>query len=90
VPLELVITAEGKAELQPAGSGITPALGHIVAAIPAAVADGTWARMKVCPSDVCLAAFFDRSKNRSRRWCAMEVCGNREKTQAFRERQREG
>lgn len=35
------------------------------------------ARVKVCPT--CRWLFLDRSKNRSRRWCDMKVCGNRAK-----------
>jgi predicted RNA-binding Zn ribbon-like protein len=31
--------------------------------------------------------FFDRSRNRSRRWCNMQVCGNRDKVRRFRRRQ---
>ena len=34
-------------------------------------------RMKVCPN--CEWLFIDRSKNRSRTWCDMAVCGNRAK-----------
>jgi predicted RNA-binding Zn ribbon-like protein len=33
--------------------------------------------MKVCPN--CQWLFIDRSKNRSRTWCDMAVCGNRAK-----------
>jgi len=35
------------------------------------------ARLKVCPN--CHWLFIDRSKNRSRTWCDMAVCGNRAK-----------
>ena len=31
--------------------------------------------------DRCCWLFLDRSKNRRRRWCSMEVCGNRAKSQ---------
>lgn len=41
-------------------------------------------RLKCC--DGCGALFLDRSRNRSRRWCAMELCGNRERVRAFRRR----
>ncbi len=43
----------------------------------------------VCSSDTCQWAFYDRSKNRSGRWCSMQVCGNRTKTRAYRARQRD-
>jgi predicted RNA-binding Zn ribbon-like protein len=34
-------------------------------------------RLNVCPA--CRWLFLDRSKNKSRRWCDMKVCGNRAK-----------
>jgi predicted RNA-binding Zn ribbon-like protein len=38
-------------------------------------------RLKACPA--CGWLFFDRSKNRSRAWCDMAVCGNRVKARRF-------
>ena len=49
---------------------------------------GSWERLEICPADDCLRAFFDRSRNRSRTWCSMQVCGNREKARTFRKRTR--
>ena len=88
VPLQLVISGDGGVALQPVAAGTAAALAQLVAPIPAAVADGSWARTKVCPKDTCQWAFYDQSRNRSRRWCSMDVCGNQEKTKSFRERQR--
>lgn len=34
-------------------------------------------RIRICPN--CAWLFLDRSRNRSRTWCDMAVCGNREK-----------
>lgn len=39
----------------------------------------TPARVKACADADCGALFYDTSRNRSRRWCAMEDCGNRAK-----------
>lgn len=36
-------------------------------------------RLKQCAQDGCRWIFLDLSKNRSRRWCTMEDCGNRAK-----------
>jgi predicted RNA-binding Zn ribbon-like protein len=36
-------------------------------------------RVKRCASDECGWLFLDMSRNRSRRWCRMEGCGNRMK-----------
>ena len=40
------------------------------------------ARIKQCVGEHCGWVFFDMTKNRSRRWCEMSVCGNRAKAKA--------
>lgn len=37
-------------------------------------------RLRQCGGHNCTWLFLDRSKNRSRRWCTMEICGNRAKS----------
>ena len=77
--------------LEPAAHGADAALGRIVAAIHAAVAEGTWPRLKACERHSCRWAFYDRSKNRSGHWCSMAVCGSREKNRrAYRRRASRG
>jgi predicted RNA-binding Zn ribbon-like protein len=45
-------------------------------------------RVKECEDDRgCGFLFYDTSRNRSRRWCSMESCGNRAKVRRFRRRQ---
>lgn len=45
-------------------------------------------RLKICPN--CGWLFLDRSRNRSRAWCDMAVCGNRMKaSRHYRRRQAE-
>jgi predicted RNA-binding Zn ribbon-like protein len=61
-------------------------IGAVLAAAGQAMADGSWTRLKACRSDGCRWAFVDSSRNRSRHWCSMQVCGNREKARAFRRR----
>jgi len=39
--------------------------------------------IRECGVDSCRWLFVDRSKNHSRRWCDMRVCGNRIKAQNF-------
>lgn len=83
--------ARGSPTLEPTVSGVPGGLTRIAALIPAAHADGTWPRLKVCVESTCQWAFIDTSKNRSRSWCSMRVCGNRTKTRAYRaRRQAEG
>jgi predicted RNA-binding Zn ribbon-like protein len=76
----------GRARLVPTDPGVRGVLGEVLAAIVRAEHDGTWARMKICSSAECRYVYYDRSKNGSRRWCSMRVCGNRSKTRAYRER----
>ncbi|TGB16015.1 CGNR zinc finger domain-containing protein [Streptomyces sp. MZ04] len=53
------------------------------------VTTGDAVRLKRCAEHTCGWAFWDVSKNRSRRWCSMKVCGNRNKTRSYASRQRQ-
>jgi predicted RNA-binding Zn ribbon-like protein len=75
-------------ELVPDASGVDGAIARLMAIVAAAVEHGRWERLKACPREECEWAFYDKSKNRSGRWCTMESCGNIEKAKAFRERHR--
>jgi predicted RNA-binding Zn ribbon-like protein len=44
------------------------------------------ARVRTCAADTCRWLFLDTSKNHTRRWCNMKVCGNRMKARRFHER----
>jgi predicted RNA-binding Zn ribbon-like protein len=57
---------------------------RILAALAQAMADESWPRLKACASDTCQFAFIDSARNRSRKWCDMAVCGNRQKARRFR------
>jgi len=63
--------------------------GAVLAAASRLAVRGEWRRVKICPAGDCRWAFFDRSRNRSRTWCSMQVCGNREKARAWRRRSEE-
>src|ERR1700704_5870873 len=82
--LRMRFGADGKPRLEPAVSGVVGAIGRIVAALYSAMEDETWTRLKLCGSQTCRWAFYDRSKNHSSRWCKMASCGNREKARRFR------
>jgi predicted RNA-binding Zn ribbon-like protein len=41
-------------------------------------------RLKVCNSGTCQMLFIDHSPANRRRWCAMSICGNREKIKIYR------
>ena len=78
--------AGGEAEVAARAAGVDGALGGLLAVVQSAQADGTWARLKACSQDECRWVFYDRSRNRSSRWCEMAVCGNRSKAREFRRR----
>jgi predicted RNA-binding Zn ribbon-like protein len=78
--------AAGAPVLAPAGAGIDGVLGRLLAIVARAEAEGTWERLKACPADACEWAFYDFSRNHSRTWCDMKVCGNRAKARTYRSR----
>jgi predicted RNA-binding Zn ribbon-like protein len=88
--LALVVdVAQEPPRLAPATPGtVDAALATVLAAVAEAVADGSWARFKVCREPGCRWVYYDHSRNRSRAWCSMETCGNRAKARAFRSRAR--
>ena len=43
-------------------------------------------RVRKCAN--CIAHFYDNSKKGNRRWCSMQMCGNREKVAAYAARHR--
>jgi hypothetical protein len=75
-------------ELVSGEGGVRGALGRILANVVVAASKGTWARMKICAAEDCRWAYYDHSKSRTGRWCAMETCGNRHKTRKYRRKKR--
>jgi predicted RNA-binding Zn ribbon-like protein len=84
--LTVAVDGGGRARVEPRAGGIDRVFGRLLAVVARAQADGTWERMKACPWHTCHLAFYDHSRNRSRTWCSMAVCGNRAKAQAYRRR----
>lgn len=72
---------------QPALVPHTIAEAALAAAVALAVT-GNWSRVKLCPGEDCLEAFYDTSRNHSRIWCDMAACGNLTKVRAYRARPR--
>lgn len=85
--IRLHFTSDGGAELVPEAGGVDGVLGRLLVIAGAAMDDGTWPRLKACRDPGCAWAFYDATRNRSRAWCDMQVCGNRAKARAFRRRQ---
>lgn len=86
--LHVAFDESGTPALRPLGGGLDRALADLFAVIEHSAVEGTWQRLKVCADPACRWAFYDRSKNHSRSWCDMAVCGNRAKAREFRRRQR--
>jgi len=79
----LTLTVDGR---EPRLGG-TDALEEVMGAFARLGILGELERVKICPADDCLWAFYDESRNGSRQWCSMAVCGNRAKARAHRARQ---
>jgi predicted RNA-binding Zn ribbon-like protein len=86
--LRMRFGAGGKGRMEPEATGAVGAMGRLVATLYSAMQDEDWERLKLCDSDSCRWAFYDRSKNHSSRWCTMASCGNREKARRFRQSKR--
>ncbi|EST21175.1 CGNR zinc finger domain-containing protein [Streptomyces niveus] len=84
-----VLTPEGERlwRLGPA-SRVEDALGVIAADAIGVISGERDGRLALCASPTCRAAFFDTSRSRTRRWCDMNTCGNREKKARFQANQR--
>lgn len=60
-------------------SCVEDALGVIAADAIDVIAGERDGRLALCASETCRAAFVDTSQSRTRRWCDMNTCGNRQK-----------
>ena len=69
-------------------SCVEDALGVIAADAISIIAGERDGRLALCASPTCRAAFFDTSQSRTRRWCDMGTCGNREKKARFNAKRR--
>lgn len=85
---EIRTDAVGSIRFEPVGTPVERLLGTIVSFVHDAQRDHTWERLKICRSDACAWVFYDQSRNHSATWCAMGVCGNRQKVSRHRQRQR--
>ena len=70
-------------------SPVEGALGPIALEAVRLFTEGDFHRIRECGGHACGWLFYDRSKNNRRRWCEMEVCGNRAKQRRLAARRRE-
>jgi predicted RNA-binding Zn ribbon-like protein len=85
VDIQVAVTPDGRV-----GLSAPTAVGFLAAAAAKLAIEQRLDRVKICPADDCRWAFYDTSRNHSRQWCSMEVCGNRAKARAHRQRSATG
>lgn len=84
-----ILTPEGKRQWRLGStSSVEDALSVIAADAISIIAGERDGKLALCASPTCQAAFFDTSQSRTRKWCEMNTCGNREKKARFLANQR--
>jgi predicted RNA-binding Zn ribbon-like protein len=56
--------------------------------VEALMTSGEMQMLRACGNDECQWLFLDTSKNHTRRWCDMKICGNRMKARRFKAQHR--
>ena len=84
-----ILTPEGDRRWRLGSScRVEDALGVIAADAIDIISGERDGKMALCASPTCRAAFFDTSQSRTRKWCEMNTCGNRQKKARFNANQR--
>ncbi|HEY4776208.1 MAG TPA: ABATE domain-containing protein [Candidatus Acidoferrales bacterium] len=65
-------------------------LGPVAESAADLLATADFRLVKRCEDETCVLWFSDNTKSHHRRWCSMELCGNRHKVAAYRRRMRSG
>jgi predicted RNA-binding Zn ribbon-like protein len=65
-----------------------PVITAVVASAVELLMSADLSRLRQCGDHQCGWFFLDTSRNRSRQWCDMRVCGNRAKARRFREQRK--
>ncbi|UJW32125.1 ABATE domain-containing protein [Saccharothrix sp. AJ9571] len=86
-----ILTPEGKRQWRlGSASRVEDALSVIAADAISIISGERDGRLALCASPTCQAAFFDTSQSRTRKWCDMNTCGNRQKKARFNASRRKG
>ncbi|MGI5321148.1 CGNR zinc finger domain-containing protein [Actinomadura nitritigenes] len=84
-----ILTPEGERRWRlGSASRVEDALSVIAADAIEIIAGERDGKLALCASPTCQAAFFDTSQSRTRKWCDMNTCGNRQKKARFNAKQR--
>ena len=87
--LSVLVRSDGHADLHAVGEGLHQTFGYLFSIMYTAMVDGSFLRLKGCANDTCQWLFYDQSKNRSKKWCEMQTCGNAINARAYRRRHRQ-
>ncbi len=78
-----------KLRLVPVRMALNAVLSEIARSFAEVLVEGDPTRIKICENADCKWVFYDRSRNRTRRWCEGATgCGNLLKVRRFRERRK--
>jgi predicted RNA-binding Zn ribbon-like protein len=81
--------SDGRYQWVPAaGTGMAPVLWRVALSAGELLGSDQTARIGQCAGRDCRWLWLDRTRNQSRRWCDMAVCGNRAKARQYAQRQR--
>ncbi|WP_338776027.1 CGNR zinc finger domain-containing protein [Streptomyces sp. DG1A-41] len=84
-----ILTPEGERRWRlSSASRVEDALSVIADDAISVIAGERDGKLALCASPTCQAAFFDTSRSRTRKWCDMNTCGNRQKKARFNAKQR--
>ncbi|MFF7312616.1 ABATE domain-containing protein [Streptomyces sp. NPDC008137] len=84
-----ILTPDGKRRWRlSSASSVEDALSVIAADAIDIISGERDGKLALCASPTCQAAFFDTSQSRTRKWCDMNTCGNRQKKARFHANQR--
>ncbi|PSK93706.1 putative RNA-binding Zn ribbon-like protein [Murinocardiopsis flavida] len=84
-----ILTPEGERQWRlSSASRVEDALSVIAADAISVISGERDGKLALCASPTCQAAFFDTSQSRTRKWCDMNTCGNRQKKARFNANQR--
>jgi predicted RNA-binding Zn ribbon-like protein len=82
------LTLEGERQWRlTSASRAEDALSVIAADAISLIAGERDGKLALCASSTCRAVFLDTSQSRTRKWCDMNTCGNRQKKARFKAHQ---
>ena len=85
--LRVNISDDGELLVEPEGNELERLEGSLLLELHRSMVVGTWSRLKACQNEDCQEAFYDESRNHSRKWCDMAE-GNKMKARRHLSRKR--